>query len=174
MEIQLDVEVIQQKIFSIRGHRVMIDRDLAALYGVETKHLNRQVKRNSIRFPGEFMFQLTTHEKEELVTICHRFESLKHSSFLPYAFTEHGVAMLANVLKSEQAVRISIMIIKVFIKLKELISFHKELLRKISEIEQRIGGHDKEIQVILETIRQLMKEEEKPKYPMGFQPIAKS
>ena len=80
MEIQIDVEVIQQKIFLIRGQKVMIDRDLANLYGVETKHLNRQVKRNKARFPDEFMFQLTKKEKDELVTICHRFKSMKHSS----------------------------------------------------------------------------------------------
>ncbi|MBU2600483.1 ORF6N domain-containing protein, partial [bacterium] len=85
-------ETIEQRIFLIRGHKVMIDRDLAELYGVETKYLNRQVKRNIERFPEEFMFNLTTEEKNELVTICHRFRTMKHSSALPFAFTEHGVA----------------------------------------------------------------------------------
>jgi hypothetical protein len=170
MQTQLATEVIQQKIFMIRGQRVMIDRDLADMYGVETKYLNRQVRRNRSRFPVEFTFQLTKKEKEELVTICHRFRLLKHSSSLPYAFTEHGVAMLANVLKSEQAVRVSIMIIKVFIRLKELISSHKGILYKIEELEQRIGRHDKEIQAILEAIRRLMREDEKPKGRIGFHP----
>src|ERR1051326_5971028 len=91
---------IEQRIFIIRGHKVMIDRDLAELYNVPTKHLNRQVKRNKIRFPKEFMFRLTTKEKNELIANCHRFESLKHSIVLPYVFTEHGVAMLATVLNS--------------------------------------------------------------------------
>jgi hypothetical protein len=84
-------ETIEQRIFLIRNQKVMIDRDLAELYGVETKHLNRQVKRNIQRFPEEFMFQLTNKERNQLVTICHRFKTMKHSSSLPYAFTEHGV-----------------------------------------------------------------------------------
>ncbi len=89
-------EIIEQKIFLVRGHKVMIDRDIAELYGVETKYLNRQVKRNIQRFPEEFMFQLTADEKDELVTFCHRFRTMKHSNAMPYAFTEHGVAMLAR------------------------------------------------------------------------------
>lgn len=87
-------ELIEQRIFLIRNQKVMIDRDLAELYGVETKHLNRQVKRNIQRFPEEFMFQLAPNEKDQLVTICHRFRSMKHSSALPYAFTEHGAIMV--------------------------------------------------------------------------------
>ena len=106
---------IEGMIFVIRGKKVMIDRDLARLYEVETKNLNRQVRRNIERFPEEFMFQLTAHEKNELVTNCHRFEPLKHSTSLPYAFTEHGVTMLAGALKSERAVKISIHIVKTFI-----------------------------------------------------------
>ena len=99
-------ETIEQRIFLIRGHKVMIDRDLAELYGVETKHLNRQVRRNIQRFPKEFMLHLTTEEKNELVTNCHRFKTMKHSSVLPYAFTEYGVAMLASVLNSEKAIQV--------------------------------------------------------------------
>lgn len=115
-------ERIEERIFFIRGYKVMIDRDLAELYGVETKYLNRQVKRNKERFPDEFTFQLAPQEKEELVTICHRFKTLKHSSSLPYAFTEHGVAMLASVLKSSIAVQMSILIVKAFIKLREVVA----------------------------------------------------
>src|SRR3989338_1078470 len=123
-------EIIQQRIFLIRGQKVMIDHDLAGLYGVETKYLNRQVRRNQERFPEEFMFRLTREETRELVTNCHRFESLKHSSYLPCAFTEHGVAMLASVLKSKRAVKISIHIVKTFVKLRQIISSHKELAHK--------------------------------------------
>ncbi len=92
-------DVVEQRIFLIRGHRVMIDRDLAELYGVETKYLNRQVRRNKERFPHEFMFQLTQKERDEVVTICHHLKAIKFSHSLPCVFTEHGVAMLSSVLK---------------------------------------------------------------------------
>ena len=149
-------EVIEKRIFLIRGKKVMIDRDLAELYDVETKYLNRQVKRNKERFPEEFMFQLMASEKDELVTNWHRFESMKHSSALPYAFTEHGVAMLASVLNSDIAVKISITIIKTFVKLREVLSAHKELAYKLDELEHKIEKHDVDIQAIFEAIRRLM------------------
>ena len=162
-------ERIEQRIFLIRSHRVMIDRNLAELYGVETKYLNRQVKRNIQRFPREFMFKLTKNEKDELVTICHRFKTMKHSSALPYAFTEHGVAMLASVLKSERAVKISIVIIKTFVRLREIISAHKELVHKLGELEKKIGEHDLKIKTIFQAIRQLMMPpSEKPTRKIGF------
>jgi len=149
-------ERIESKILLIRGQKVMLDRDLAELYGVETKYLNRQVRRNKERFPQEFMFRLTKKEKEQLVTNWHRFEPLKHSGSLPNVFTEHGVAMLASVLRSERAVKISIFIIKAFVKLRELLSTHKEVSRKLKELEQRIEGHDGEIKSIFDAIRKLM------------------
>ena len=164
-------EVIEQRIFLIRGHKVMMDRDLADLYGVETKYLNRQIRNNILRFPEEFMFQLTEGEKDELVQICHRFGMIKHSSVLPYAFTEHGVAMLASVLRSERAIKISIGIIKTFVKLREIISTHKELAHKLGELERKIEQHDTEIQSIFEAIRQLMAPPpEPPKRRIGFHP----
>jgi len=162
-------ETIEQRIFLIRGQKVMIDRDLAELYGVETKHLNRQVKRNIQRFPEEFMFHLTPAEKKQLVTICHRFKTMKHSGVMPYAFTEHGVAMLASVLKSERAVKISINIIKAFVKLREIFSTHKELANKLNQLERKIEKHDKEIHLIFEAIRQLMVPSQKPIKKIGFQ-----
>lgn len=160
--------VIEQRIFLIRGQKVMVDRDLAELYGVETKHLNRQVKRNIERFPEEFMFQLTFEERNELVTNWHRFRTMKHASTLPYAFTEHGVAMLASVLNSERAVKLSIHIIKTFVKLRELISTHKELANKLSQLERRIEKHDEEIRTIFNAIRQLMSPPVKPQRQIGF------
>ena len=159
---------IEQKIFRFRGHRIMVDRDLAELYGVETKYLNRQVKRNTDRFPDEFMFQLNRREKAELVTNCHRFKSLKHSNALPCAFTENGVAMLASVLKSEMAVKMSIVIVKTFVKLRKVIAPHKELARKLDQLESRVDHHDEEIQAIIEAIRNLMAVPEKPKMKIGF------
>ncbi|MDI6765983.1 MAG: ORF6N domain-containing protein [Bacteroidota bacterium] len=160
--------LIEQRIFIIRGLKVMIDRDLAELYGVETKHLNRQVKRNKERFPSEFMFKLTKREKHELVTNWHRFSTLKHSSVLPYVFTEHGVAMLATVLKSERAVCMSILIIKAFVHLRELITSHKELAEKFKLLEERIDQHDEQIKAIIETIRHLLEPPVKSKRPIGF------
>lgn len=162
-------ESIEQRIFLIRKQKVMIDRDLAELYGVETKHLNRQVKRNVQRFPEEFMFQLNEKERAELVTICHRFKTMKHASSLPYAFTEHGVAMLASVLKSDIAVKISISIIKTFVKLREMLSTNKELAHKFDQLERKIEKHDEEIKVIFNAIRQLMAPPpEKRKRKIGF------
>jgi len=161
-------EVIEQKIFLIRGHKVMIDRDLAELYGVETKHLNRQVKRNIERFPLEFMFRLSKKEKNELVTNCHQFKTMKHSSVLPLAFTEHGVAMLSSVLKGDRAVKISINIIKAFVKLRQILSTHTEFAYKLKELERKFEQHDEAIIAIFEAINQLMAPSEKPKPRIGF------
>jgi len=149
----------------------MIDRDLAELYGVETKHLNTQVKRNRGRFPERFMFRLTAKECDELVTKCYRFETLKHSTTLPRAFSEHGVAMLASVLKSKRAVKISIHIIDAFVRLREWVSTHKDLAAKLSLLERKLEKHDEEIQAIFKAIRQLMvPPPEKPKRQIGFHP----
>ena len=162
-------DLIEQRIFLLRGQRVMFDRDLVELYRVETKYLNRQVRRNRERFPREFMFQLTNNERNELVTIWHRFASLKHSSILPYAFTEHGVAMLSSVLHGKRAIHINILIIKAFVKLREILTNHKELSLRLKELEMRIEKHDDAIGAIFEAIRQLMAPPlEKPKRPIGF------
>jgi ORF6N domain len=146
----------------------MFDRDLAELYRVETKHLNRQVRRNRERFPREFMFQLTNNERNELVTIWHRFASLKHSSILPYAFTEHGVAMLSSVLHGKRAIHMNILIFKVFVKLREILANHRELALRLKELEMRIEKHDDAISAIFEAIWQVMLPPEKLKRPIGF------
>ena len=159
---------IETIILNIRGRKVIIDRDLAQLYEVETKYLNRQVRRNLGRFPEEFMFKLTQKEQFELVTNWHRFESLKHSSSKCYALTEHGVAMLSNVLNSETAVKISIHIINTFIRLRELVISHAELGKKLAELSNTVGKHDRQIQEMLDVIRQLIKVPEEPKRPIGF------
>ena len=159
---------IETRILLIRGQRIMIDRDLAELFDVETKYLNRQVRRNIERFSGEFMFRLTRREKNELVTNWHRFTILKHSSSLPYAFTEHGVAMLATVLNSKLAVKASIRIIKAFIKLRRFILTHKQLAKKLKQLESKVEKHDGEIQSIFEAIRNLTLLPEKPKRKIGF------
>ena len=159
---------IEQRIFVIRGQRVMIDRDLAELFGVETKYLNRQVRRNKSRFRKEFAFRLTPGERDELVTNCHRFASMKHSSSMPYVFTEHGVGMLSTVLNSEQAVRMSIATIKTSVKMREMLYAHKELALKLGQLERQIEKHDEEIAAIFEAIRELMSPPAKPRREIGF------
>ena len=162
-------EVIERKIFMIRGHKVMLDRDLAELYGVSTKVLNQAVKRNMSRFPQDFMFQLTGVEKEEVVTNCDHLKSLKFSPQLPYAFTEQGVAMLSSVLKSERAVQVNIAIMRAFVKLRQILSMNKELAHKLAELERKIEKHDVDIQAIFEAIRRLMAPPlAKPKPQIGF------
>jgi len=148
----IPLKIIENKIFVIRGHKVMIDRDLAELYGVLTKVLNQAVKRNIKRFPDEFMFQLNNNEKNELVTNCDRFKKLAHSSSNPYAFTEHGVDMLSSVLNSEKAIAINIQIIKAFVKLREIALTHKELAGRLDELEKSFINYTKENNIDIEEI----------------------
>ncbi|MBI1884056.1 MAG: ORF6N domain-containing protein [Chlamydiae bacterium] len=159
---------IEQKILMIRGYRVMMDKDLARLYGVPTKVLNQAVKRNIERFPEDFMFRLSPTEKDKVVTNCDHLSSLKFSPQLPSAFTEQGVAMLSSVLRSERAVQVNIAIMRVFVKLREILSTHKDLAQKLSQLERKIEKHDGEIHAIFEAIRQLMAVPEKPKRKIGF------
>ncbi len=152
----MPIEIIERKILLVRGKKVMIDADLANLYGVPTKALNQAVKRNQERFPPDFIFQLSDQEKKELVTVCDRFKTLKHSNVLPHAFTEHGALMLANVLNSQRAVEVSLFVVRAFIRLRELLSTHRDLARKLEELERHIQGHDERIQTLFAAIRQLM------------------
>lgn len=161
-------EVIEDKILLIRGKKVMLDRDLAGLYGVSTGNLNKAVKRNIERFPNDFMLQLT---KDEEKSLRFHFGSLKrgqHAKYLPYAFTEQGVAMLSSVLRSKKAILVNIAIMRVFVRLKEIISTHKELAYKLTELERKIEKHDEEIKSIFEAIRQLMAPPAGSKRRIGF------
>ena len=128
--------IIKNLIFEIRDKKVMIDRDLAELYEIETKKLNQAVKRNIKRFPKDFMFQLTDEEQQELVTNCDRLQSLKHSSSNAYAFTEHGVTMLASVLNSDKAIEINVQIVRAFVQLRQFVLEHKDLTKRFQELEQ--------------------------------------
>lgn len=161
-------EVIESKILLIRGKKVMLDRGLAMLYGVETKVLNQAVKRNVRRFPEDFMFQLLPTEKVELVTNCDRFRTLRHSTIMPYVFTENGVAMLSSVLNSERAISVNIQIMRAFTRIREMLSGHKELAHKLTQLEGRIDKHDGEIKAIFGAIRQLMTPPETKKRKIGF------
>ena len=159
-------EAIEGKILVIRGKKVLLDRDLAKLYGVETSQLTRQVRRNIERFPDDFMFQLNEEEKKELVPKWHRFHRLKHSTSLPYAFTEHGALMLANVIKSPIAIEVSILIVRAFAQLRKILASHGELRKKIEAMEAK---YDYKFKVVFEAIRQLMAPPpEKPKRRIGF------
>jgi len=130
--------------------------------------VNRQVKRNIQRFPLDFMFRLTKQERDELVPIWHQFQKAKHSYVLPYAFTEYGVTMLASVLRSERAIKMSIAIVRAFVKLREIMSAHKEIVFKLKELEAKIGEHDIDIRDIFEAIRQLMRLPDEKRRIAGF------
>ena len=161
-------EAVQQKILLIRGCRVMIDADLASIYGVTTKRLNEQVKRNKQRFPEDFMFQLNTKEKSEVVAKCDHLKKLKFSPNLPYVFTEHGAIMLATVLNSAAAIDESVHVVRAFVKLREIISTHKQLALKLHKLEKKIEEQDEKIYTIFEAINSLMSPPEKKKREIGF------
>ncbi len=161
----VSVEVIAAKILEIRGKKVMLDRDLAKLYGVEVKVLNQAVKRNITRFPEDFMYQLTWQEvtilRAQIVTSRSRsqFVTLKKGQnvkYLPYVFTQEGVAMLSSVLNSRRAIQVNILIMRAFVKLRSFLLTHAELGLKLKELESRIMVHDVDIRDIFEAIRQLM------------------
>ena len=157
--------IVKDYILTIRGQKVMIDRDLAELYGVETKRLNEAVKRNIERFPEDFMFKLNNNELNKLVAICDRFEILKHSSNPPYAFTEQGVAMLSSVLKSKQAIAINVEIVRTFVRLRQFALENKELAQRLTELEHYFMEHCKDYKSDIMEIREaidLLMERTKP------------
>ncbi|TNC96191.1 MAG: hypothetical protein FD121_1201 [Gallionellaceae bacterium] len=162
------IESVAQRILVLRGQKVMIDADLAELYGVDNKRLNEQVKRNIERFPSDFMFQLTQDEKIEVVANCDHLAKLKYSRTLPYAFTEHGALMLGNVLKSERAVEMSVFVVRAFVQLREMLSTNKELAAKLLELERKVSSHDQAIVGLMNGIRELMKQPDDMSRPIGF------
>ena len=165
----IPVDRVVQSIRWIRGQKVLLDSDLAALYGVTTGNLNKAVGRNRHRFPSDFMFQLTAEEAEDLIFQIGRSKGRGGRRHRPYAFTEQGIAMLSSVLNSNRAIRVNIAIMRAFVKLRQMLETNRELARKFSELEQRVGKHDEEIAAILEAIRQLMAPPEKPrKREIGF------
>lgn len=156
-------EALMKKILFVRGQKVMIDRDIAELYGVSTKRLNEQVKRNDKRFPVNFMFRLTAEEKQEVVANCDHLKMLKFSSVLPLVFTENGVLMLASVLQSERAIEMSIKIIEVFVRLREMILTQSEILLKLNQLENQMIQHSEEIQALFAAVKQMLIPEEQCK-----------
>jgi hypothetical protein len=166
------VELIERKIYLIRGHKVMLDADLAELYGVTTGRLNEAVKRNRHRFPEDFMIQLTLEEGRSVLVLRSQIAILKrgrHLKYAPYVFTEQGVAMLSSVLNSERAVQVNIAIMRAFVKLREVMTTHKHLAYKIDSLERKYADHDEDIQVIFTAIKKLLEPPPlPPKRRIGF------
>lgn len=163
-------ELIASKILLIRDQKVMIDSDIAELYGVTTTRLNEQVKRNKTRFPDNFMFELTNEEKQEVIANCDHLEKLKFSPVLPKVFTEHGIMMVANVLTSERAIKVSIQIIEVFIKMREMLTDNLSLKLDIEEIKKKLSNHSKNIELVFNYLDELIdkKDNEKPRKEIGY------
>ena len=162
----IPLERIERAIFFIRGQKVMLDADLAEIYGVTTKRLNEQVRRNMGRFPPDFMFQLSEPEKTEVVANCDHLARLKFSPYLPFAFTEHGALMLANVLNSKRAVQASVQVIRAFVRLRKMMASHADLARKLELLEKKYNA---QFRVVFDAIRQLMVEPEPRHHTIGFQ-----
>lgn len=165
----IPAEIIEKKIYFLRKKKVMLDSDLAELYGVQTKVLNQAIKRNFDRFPDDFMFQLT---KDEYILLRSQIVTLKqgrgqHRKYLPFVFTEQGVAMLSSVLNSKRAIYVNIQIMRTFVKLRELLASHKELADRLSELEQK---YDTQFKMVFEAIYQLMTPSEKLNKKIGFDP----
>ena len=163
-------EIITSKIFLIRDQKVMVDRDLAELYGVETKYLKRQVKRNTDRFPEDFMFELT---KEEFANWRSQFVTSNSSNkmglrYAPYVFTEQGVAMLSSVLNSPKAIAVNIKIIRVFTKIREMLFNNKDLLLRMEKIERKLSSQNKNIELVFQYLDELIEKKEKPVTKIGY------
>src|SRR6266705_2188706 len=164
----VSIEHIARSIFVLRNQKVMLDSDLARLYGVTTGNLNKAVNRNRGRFPSDFMFQLSAEEAERLIFQSGISKGRGGRRHLPHAFTEQGVAMLSSVLNSERAVKVNIAIMRAFVRLREVLETNRELARKFDELEKRVGKHDEKIDSIFEAIRQLMAPPTKPRREIGF------
>jgi len=161
-------EVVMQKIYLVRGQKVMLDSDLAILYGYETKRMNEQVRRNLARFPASFMFQLTAEEVADLRSQIATANVSTKTRTLPYAFTEHGVLMLASILKSETAIKASVHIIEVFVKLRAMVLTHKDILLKLEQLEKKQALQDINIKQLLQYIKLFTAEKQKTRPQIGF------
>jgi ORF6N domain len=167
--LHLPDEIIHSKIYFFRGQKVMLDRDLAELYGVETKVLKQAVKRNLERFPDDFMFELNLKEFENLRSQIVT-SSWGGTRYLPMAFTEQGVAMLSSVLSSKQAIEVNIRIIRIFTKMREVLSAHKDVLVKLEQLENKTNKNEDDIQLIFEALKQLLNPPSTPRKRIGFKP----
>lgn len=160
-ELIIPDEIVMNKIFLIRGQKVMLDKDLAELYSVQNKRLNEQVKRNLKRFPSDFMFQLTEDEKNEVVANCDHLKSLKYSPHPPYAFTEYGVLMLSSVLNSEKAIEVNIKIMRIFTRFRKMLMENTDIRLAIEKLERKTENNTKNIEVVFRYLDELIEEKEK-------------
>ncbi len=161
-------EVLMDKILVIRNMKVMLDRDLAGLYGVETKRLKEQVRRNIERFPKDFMFELSEKEHELLKRQIDNRNRGQHSKYPPYAFTEHGVLMLSSVLNTERAIKVNIQIMRVYVRIREMIKSHKDLIIQMDQLELIVSKQDEKISLVFEYLRKFIDIKEKPRKEVGF------
>ena len=159
---------LDSRIHVIRGERVMLDADLAAVYGVSTKALNQAVKRNTARFPDDFRVRLTAEERDEVVTDCDHLRALKFSPVLPWAYTEHGAIMAATVLNSARAAEMSVFVVRAFVRLREMAGNHAELSARLGALERKVAGHDQGIREMFKAIRTLIQPPAKPRRQIGF------
>ena len=161
-------ELVLSKILLIRDKKVIVDKDIAELYGVSTKRLNEQVKRNKKRFPEDFMFRLTSNEKDKVVANCDHLKTLKFSPNLPFVFTEYGAVMLASILNSDRAIEVNIQIVRIFTRIREMLLTNKEILLKLEQLERKVTNHDENIQMIFKALKQLLNPPQPPRRSIGF------
>ena len=177
-EMKMPDEVIMNKIYLIRGLKVMLDSDLSELYGVETKRLKEQVRRNRERFPEDFMFELSTEEQYELKIQLDQTGRGEHSKYPPFVFTEHGVLMLSSILKSDRAIKVNIQVMRIYVRLREMMMLDKDILMRLESMDQKLIGHDHQILAIFEYLKQFEKAkqnelEQKDRPRIGFKSTKK-
>lgn len=164
----LTIETVVSRIYTVRNQRVMLDSDLAELYGVPTRVFNQAVKRNKERFPADFMFQLTENEHDSLRSQIVISNQRGGRRYLPYAFTEHGTIMAATILNSQRAIEMSVFVVRAFIQLRDLLSSHKQLSSRLDDLERKLSSHDRDITMIINAIRNLMIPPSQKKRQIGF------
>jgi len=164
----VEIDAIEPLILVIRGKRVILDADLARLYGTSTKRLNEQVRRNRDRFPEDFAFQISKMEKMELVAICDRFKKTKHSTALPLAFTEHGAIMAASVLNTTAAVQASVLVVRAFVRMKEMLAVRAAITSELESLKRRVDVHDVEIENLINVWQSLIEPTHHPARRIGF------
>ena len=167
-EIAIPEEVLMNKIYFVRGQKVMLDRDLAELYGVTTGNLNKAVGRHLKRFPDDFMFHLTKEEYDALRFQIGILKRGQHSKYLPKAFTREGISMLSGILNSDWAIKVNIRIMRIFWKMEDMLLTHKDILLKLGELEKKVSGQDEKIELIFNYLKQFIKEQEQPRKQIGF------
>lgn len=168
LTVRLTDEVVLEKIYVIRGLKVMLDNDLAALYGVETKRLKEQVRRNISRFPNDFMFELSEKEHQHLKELSGNRRRGSHAKYPPFAFTEHGVLMLSSILNSERAIKVNIQIMRVYVRIRQMMLTNKDLLLKMEQLEDRMVKQDEKIALVFKYLKKFIEQEDRPRNPIGF------